>query len=204
MTSSSRDKWNARYQARRPEVETPSEVLRQLDPYLPRAGRALDVAGGAGRNAIWLARRGLDVTLCDISPVGLQLATRRAEAAGVALKTREIDLENEDFPGGPWDLIVSVLYLWRPLLRKSVEQLAPGGVLAVIQPTRANLQRHPKPPLEYLLAEGELAALAEPLAILHYSEGWQVDGRHDAVLVARKPGAGMNELLPSACYPAPH
>ena len=63
MTSASRDKWNARYQARGATDDEPSHVLRRLTEYLPTTGRALDVAGGAGRNAIWLARHGLDVTV---------------------------------------------------------------------------------------------------------------------------------------------
>ena len=43
----------------------------------------VDIAGGAGANALWLARRGLDVTLADISPVGLALAEDECRARGV-------------------------------------------------------------------------------------------------------------------------
>ena len=82
---------------------------------MPRAGRAIDLAGGTGRHGIWLAERGLDVTIADISPVGLEVARQRAAEAGVTIQTLEVDLETSPFPAGPWDLIVSVCYLWRPL-----------------------------------------------------------------------------------------
>ncbi|MCO6456651.1 MAG: class I SAM-dependent methyltransferase, partial [Pirellulaceae bacterium] len=139
--------------------------------------------------------------LCDISPVALELAERRARAAGLPLRTCECDLElacdptyrqdtaGATLPAGPWDLILSVLYLHRPLLPMLVGQLAAGGTLVVIQPTRTNLERRAKPPAEYLLEDGELPRLAEGLEVLHYEEGWLADGRHDAVLVARKPPA---------------
>ena len=185
MNSDSRTKWNARHQAAAHVDDTPSQVLVRLDPLLPRTGRALDVAGGRGRHALWLARRGLDVTLSDISEVGLELASLRTERSGTRLDTRRVDLEHESFPAGPWDLIVSVLYLWRPLFPAFREQLSPGGMLVVIQPTIKNLQRHAKPPADYLLAEGELRRLAGDLEVVDYEEGWLDDGRHDAVLVAR-------------------
>lgn len=213
MSASDREKWDARYRAAgQPldstdanppayEQDQPSSVLVALDAWLPRRGRALDVAGGAGRHALWLARRGLDVTLCDISPVALELAQRRARAAGLSLRTWQCDLElacqpecprdldGAILPTGPWDLILSVLYLQRPLFPVLIRQLAAEGTLVVIQPTRTNLDRRAKPPAEYLLEDGELPRLAEGLEILHHEEGWLADGRHDAVLVARRPQA---------------
>ena len=74
-----RQKWDAKYAAAEEIPREPSAVLRSLEKLLPRCGRALDVAGGAGRNAIWLAKRGLDVTIADVSPRGLALACERAK-----------------------------------------------------------------------------------------------------------------------------
>jgi len=187
MPDFDRQKWNAKYAASVAAPREPSAVLIALDQYLPRRGRALDVPGGAGRNGIWLAQRGLDVTIADISTIGLGLARQRAAEAGVPVETVEIDLEQQPSPAGPWDLIVSVCYLQRLLFAAYEAALAPGGTLAIVQPTRTNLERHAKPPMDYMLENGELPRLARGLEIVHYDEGWLADDRHDAVLVARKP-----------------
>ncbi|MCU0880341.1 MAG: class I SAM-dependent methyltransferase [Pirellulaceae bacterium] len=187
MSQFDREKWNAKY--RDPEFGSrePSAVLVGLAGYLPARGRALDLAGGAGRHGIWLAGRGLDVTIADISPVGLARARERAAERGVAIETLETDLEDGPFPAGPWDLVVSVCFLGTRQLPAIAAALAPGGTLIVIQPTKTNLERHDKPPEAFLLNDGELPGLVEGLlSIVHYEEGWQADGRHDAVLVARK------------------
>jgi len=186
MSDLDRQKWDRKYAEGDPVPREPSAVLLGLDRYLPQTGRALDVAGGSGRHGIWLTGRGLDVTIADVSPVGLALARERAAAAGVRLTTLEADLEAGEFPPGPWDLIVSVCYLWRPIYAVYPRVLLPGGILAVVQPTVRNLERHDKPPAGFLLEEGELPKLVTGLEVLHYEEGWLADGRHDAALVARR------------------
>ncbi|HMC12402.1 MAG TPA: class I SAM-dependent methyltransferase [Pirellulaceae bacterium] len=187
MSLFDRQKWDAKYAAEDVPRE-PSAVLQGLAPLLPMKGKALDIAGGAGRNAIWLAQRGLNVTIADVSPRGLEIASERAKEAAVRITPLPADLEKGPFPAGPWDLILSVCYLWRPLFAIYPQVLAPGGLLVVIQPTKKNLDRHPKPPAGFLLNDGELPGLVSGLEILHYAEGWQADGRHDAVVVARKSG----------------
>src|SRR5205814_5476112 len=77
MSTEDRTRWDARYQAAAP-ARRPAAFLTALEGELPRSGRALDVAGGAGRNALWLARRGLEVTLVDIAPSALALARAAA------------------------------------------------------------------------------------------------------------------------------
>jgi hypothetical protein len=188
MSDFDRQKWNAKYADASFAPREPSAGLVALASFLPRCGRALEVAGGAGRHSIWLASRGLDVTIADISAVGLAQARERAAEAGVMIRTLETDLQEAPFPAGPWDLIVSVCYLWRPIYAAYPATLASGGILVVIQPTKKNLERHDKPPADFLLEEGELPRLVQGLEIVHYEEGWLADDRHDAVLVARRTG----------------
>lgn len=199
-----RNRWDARYRERGPEARDPAPFVRSLDAVLPRGDggarrpAALDVAGGAGRHAIWLARRGLDVTLADFSPVALDLARQAAVAAGVALRTLEVDLETAPLPASAFDLILSVDFLYRPLFAAFPGALAPGGLLVVAHPTRSNLARHPHPSARFLLDDGELPRLARGLAVVRYEEGW-FDDRHEARLVARKasaldPGPGLPPL----------
>jgi len=189
MSADDRVKWDARYRSAGALAREPSTFLRSLDALLPRpsaATRALDVAGGDGRNAVWLARRGYGVTVADVSPVGLDLARASAAAAGVSLRLVEIDLECEPLPSGPFALIVSFNFLWRPLFRAFPSALAPGGMLVYLQPTRTNLTRHPTPSVHHLLDDGELRGLVVGLEVVRYEEGW-FDDRHEARLVARKP-----------------
>ncbi|MEO8497449.1 MAG: class I SAM-dependent methyltransferase [Planctomycetota bacterium] len=188
MSEDDRLRWNEKYRLGEQASSEPSRLLTELDSLLPSSGRAIDVAGGVGRNAIWLARRGLEVIDADASEVALQIAEVRAAEAGVSLATQRIDLEAEPFPPGPWNLIVSVHFLWRPLFDIFPAVLAPGGTLVCIHPTRTNLQRHPKPSARHLLDDGELPRLVKDLSVIHYEEGWLAEGRHEAVLVARAVG----------------
>ncbi len=188
-----RERWDARYRSRTDHDTRPSSFLISLDDVLPRgagaparAPRALDVAGGTGRNAVWLARRGLEVTLADVSPVALGLARSAAYAAGVTLRLVEVDLESGSLPPGPFDLIVSIDFLCRPLLAVFPTALGPGGLLVYAQATRRNLERHAHPSARFLLAEGELRTLVAGLEVRGYEEGW-FDDRHEARLLARRP-----------------
>jgi hypothetical protein len=152
-----------------------------------KAGRS-PIGGGTGRHTLWLARRGLDVTLADIFPVALEIAQADAVSQGVPLRTLLIDLEAEPFPAGPWDLIVITDFLWRPLFGVLPTVLAPGGWLVVEHPTDSNLRRHSRPGPRHLLRDGELPRLVRGLEVMLTEEGWTEEGRHEARLIARRPG----------------
>ena len=187
MSAEDLAKWNARYADPDGPSREPSVLLTQRADELPRSGRALDLAGGGGRHSIWLAQHGLDVTLADISPAGLAIAAERAAEAGVSINTLPVDFQTDPFPPGPWNLIISFNFLYRPLLPTIPFVLAPGGLFLMVQPTRTNLQRHHKPPAAFLLEDGELPGLVAGLEIVRYEEGWLAEGRHDACLLARRP-----------------
>jgi SAM-dependent methyltransferase len=186
MAAGDRERWNARYREEE-RAEAPSRFVVDLDAWLPQAGRALDVAGGPGRHALWLARRGLDVTLADVSDVALARAAEAARAEGLALRTVRADLEGGALPAGPWDVVLCTYFLHRPLYAAFAAALAPGGLLAVAHPTRTNLERHARPGPEHVLEDGELPALVRGLELLQYDEGWRESGRHEAHLLARRP-----------------
>jgi SAM-dependent methyltransferase len=185
MPAGDRERWNERY-AGEAETPPPSPFLVSLDDLLPRAGRALDVAGGSGRNALWLARRGLEVTLADVSDVALARAERAAATAGLRLATLRIDLEACPPPPGPWDLVVCTYFLHRPLLAALPDVLAPGGLLVVAHATRTNLTRFARPGPDHVLEDGELPGLVRGLELLRSDEGWLEGGRHEARVVARR------------------
>ncbi len=114
-------------------------------------GRALDLATGEGRNAIWLAEVGWSVTAVDFSQAGLARAKELAKEAGAergeVLDITWIcgDLMTMDLPVGAFDLVLmSYLHLpsydRRTLVRKAATAVAPGGVLLVIGHDATNLE----------------------------------------------------------------
>ena len=186
MSDADREKWDRRYRDAVPVADRPSADLLSLAEMLPRTGRALDVAAGRGQNAIWLARRGLETTALDISPVALDLIRERSAQAVVTIATIESDLETTPLPDGPWDLIVAMNFLLRPLFEQFPGVLSPGGLLLFVQPTVRNLECNPKPSARFLLEEQELLALVRGLEVLDYREAWTNDQRHEARVLARR------------------
>jgi SAM-dependent methyltransferase len=131
-----------------------------------------------------LAARGWEVTVVDVSDVALQLATDRARELDLVLTTMLGDLSIDSVPGGPWDLVMVFHYLDRELLPRIESVLKPEGLLVGALATATNLERHDRPPLPYLLEDGELPSLLGELEMLEYEESWLND-RHDARFVAR-------------------
>lgn len=186
MSKADFERWQARY-ARAGSSEPVDPFLIEIEELLPTRGKALDVAGGAGRHAIFLARRGLDVTLADISPLGLELAQRRARAAGVAITTLALDFEQASLPAGPFGLILCTSYLpARRLWEEMVNRLDPEGRLVFVQPTITNLQRHSHPGRRVLIEPGQLETMVASLGLkpIRIEEGWDASGRHTARLLA--------------------
>jgi tellurite methyltransferase len=187
MSAEERDRWNARYREAGAAARAPARFLLSVSDLVPRQGRALDIGGGSGRNALWLARRGLDVTIVDIAEQGLALARAAAQEQGLAVRTVCADLERDPLPSGPWDVVLVFYFLLRSLLPSLSTALAPGGLLVLAHPTATNLQIHDRPPRRFLLENRELLTLLPGLEPVLYREGWSEDGRYEAQIVARRP-----------------
>lgn len=187
MSEADRLKWNTRYAQDSAPAE-PSSLITALDAELPRTGSALDLGGGTGRHALWLAKRGLSLTIADISERANAIAEQAARKAGVHLRVINLDIDTQPIPEGPWDLLFSFHFLWRPMFTIAPIILNPGGILVFVQPTLKNLERHSKPGADFLVAEGEIRELVlqNKLEILRYDEGWLSEGRHEVRLIARK------------------
>ena len=154
MSTEDRQKWDQIHRGRGFFPTSPSSLLTAKADYLPapdHAARAIDIAGGSGRHALWMAEHGFDATLLDISEVGLQIAREEADARGLHIATVCADLEEQPLPTGPWHVILSFHYLQRSLITQFATQLAPGGVLFFVQPTVRNLERHDRPSQRFLL-----------------------------------------------------
>ncbi len=179
-----KEKWNRLWAERGHATTGHTGFLDRVQHLLPERGRALDLAGGAGRNATWLAARGLDVRICDIAEQGLALARTLADERGVKLHTELRDVEALGPPPGPWDLVLVVHFLHRPIF--DALELSPGGILVFVQPTERNLERHERPSRRFLLQEGELRGLLGSYRVLHFEEDWGAEGRHEARVVAQR------------------
>ncbi len=136
--------WDERHAAREPiESHEPDPTLADVAGALA-PGRALDLAAGDGRNAIWLAARGWDVTAVDFSAVALERAAASADAAGVAVRWVNADLLEWRPEPRSFDL-VALMFLHLPpderrtVYAAAVEAVAPGGRLLVVGHDRANL-----------------------------------------------------------------
>lgn len=181
---SDRDHWNERY-AERPWPTDPSPWLVENAHLLATQGRALDIAGGTGRNAMWLAARGWDVTITDVSDVAIDIASAHATTCDLAVNTVVTDLADGSLPAGPWDAIMLFHYLDRALFPTFQGLLRTGGIVIGSLATVTNLERNERPPLPYLLNEGELPGLIGGLELVGYDESWD-NGHHDARFVARR------------------
>lgn len=170
-----RARWDEKYRGRLGRERKPADpfVVACLDQFA-RAGEtgtvhALDLACGAGRHALELARRGYRVAAWDVSPVGLELLQRAAAESALALDTRAVDLLDPALELAPeFDLVCVVDFLDRPLWQRLRELVRPGG--HVIARTFTGHWPGPRPPRQYRLAPGELEAGLAGLETLRVEE----------------------------------
>ncbi len=175
-----RQVWEERYAARRGGAGTGS-TLHELAEDVPSEflvahaellhGRVLDVAAGAGRNALFLARRGCIVEAFDISFAGLRLACAAAKSEGLQLLPVQADLETFPLPTDRYDAALNIRYLQRSLFVPLQRAVRPGGL--ILFETFLVDQRefcHPRNPA-FLLQRGELRVAFSDCEILAYEEG---------------------------------
>ena len=117
-------------------------VVAELQDLPP--GRALDVAAGEGRNAVWLAARGWQVTAVDFSAVGLDKGRQLAQARGVTVDWVQANVLDYQPEAAAFQLVLVAYLQLREaeldgVLRRAATALAPGGVLLVVGHDVANL-----------------------------------------------------------------
>lgn len=123
------------YASDRPSFDqNPSALLIEAIEGRP-PGRALDVAMGQGRNALFLAQRGWAVTGFDVSETGLSVARANASKAGVALNAVNSGIEDFDYGTAQWDLVALIYVPASAYDASAIATLAgalkPGGLLVI-------------------------------------------------------------------------
>jgi len=153
------DEWNERYRSREEIASDPAPLLvdaaRELQP-----GRALDLACGAGRNALWLASHGWDVVAVD----GASEAIRIVHEHAAGMDARVIDLEDGaplPFDDESFDLVCILYYLHRPLFAEAKRIVKRGGTVVCAVKMTGTYRGRP----------GELAQHFEDFEVLRSSEG---------------------------------
>lgn len=137
--------WDERYKT--PDLIWTAEpnqfLVRETSDLSP--GRAIDLACGEGRNAIWLAERGWDTTGVDFSPVGLEKAREFSERRGTKVQWVEADLNEWEPTPNSYDLVLLAYVqlpsvMRSPLHRKAFTAVKPGGRLLIIAHDSTNLR----------------------------------------------------------------
>lgn len=202
MSQSDRDKWNQRYrEGAYATRKHPSALLVEWLPRLEsemRPGKAVDIACGNGRNAIFLARRGWQVDAVDISEVALSALAEMASADDLRIACLQADLEGdlkrarEFLPPDRYDLAIMMRYTNLPMIAVAGSALAAGGYLLAEAHLLTDADvvgpRNPR----FRVAPGALHDAATGLEIVTYREGIIADPDRRSValaqLVARRTG----------------
>jgi SAM-dependent methyltransferase len=185
--------WDKRYRLKEhaaSDLEAgPTPLLIETAARL-KPGRALDLACGAGRNALWLAERGWEVAAADGAQTAIEILRSRALQLGVKIAGVVVDLEIGEFEIQPahWDLIAICYYLQRNLFDPAKRGVVPGGILISI----VHLNEPGEADGPFRLRPGEHEKYFAGWELLHLREGKAIDPAHRRAvseIVARRPVA---------------
>ncbi|HVE57786.1 MAG TPA: methyltransferase domain-containing protein [Pyrinomonadaceae bacterium] len=181
--------WDARYAHGKYSSAEPHKLLIELAEKV-KAGKALDLACGTGRHAIFLAEKGWRVTAVDNSAVGIEIARQRATEKALEIDFCAADLEKGEFQieENAYDLICDFYYLQRDLFAAMKKGVKPDGIIIAT----IHIYGEGEDAGRFLLREGELKEFFNDFEILHYHETPQTDtdaGEHHrrtAEIIAKK------------------
>lgn len=165
----------------------PAKLLVDFVGLLPK-GKALDLAMGEGRNALYMASQGFDVEGVDKNEEAVKTCLSSAKARGLKLIVRTVDLEKYQIHPVHYDLIICFYYLQRNLIPQIRRALKPGGMVMYETFLIDNHLQfgHPKH-REYCFEHNELLNFFRDFRVLFYHEG-MIEGRTIAAqIIAQKP-----------------
>lgn len=188
-----RAQWEKRHAAPPGGPPEPMGVLRQFDHLLPSTGRALDLACGAGGNALYLARLGLDTVGWDYAPSAVRNLAALADGLPLVAELRDVIASPPT--GSTFDVICVGHFLERALCPAIAAALRPGGLLYYQTFVRERVAPVGPSSGKFLLAPNELLTLFPDLLVRAYRDEGQVGDpergvRNVAQLVVQAPVAG--------------
>ena len=168
---------------------SPNPFLESILPEISR-GSALDVACGSGRDAVFMASAGFQVTGIDHLPDAIAFAqtlSTRYLPPTESIRLIAADLDETQFVER-YDLVTCFFYLNRTFLRRLKDLINPGGSFVMETFTSVNRETHGKPRSEkFVLQPNELLGLLDGFEVLRYEEDWHAD-RHTAQIWALRSG----------------
>jgi tellurite methyltransferase len=186
MSLKDKDKWNSKYKDNEYITgKEPSDWLRTNICLLAKNGKALDIAGGEGRNSVFAASNGYDVICLDISENGLRKAQALAQEKNTKITTVLVDLDSGALKENEYDLVLCFNFLDRNLFSGIRKTLKSGGLLFYETFTLDHLE-HSSFKKEWVLEANELLHEFSGFRILRYQEVNQ-NSKAFASMVAQKP-----------------
>jgi SAM-dependent methyltransferase len=155
-------------------------------PSFPNAGTALDLAGGLGRHALWLASKNWQVTVVDVSPVAIGKVSRAANQLNLSLDVFAEDAAEYEFGLARFDLVILFYHFDRKLFPKIVSALRPGGLVICKMAVKWSSEIASKAKDEIALARNELVSLLAELHVVTHEER-PIRDRGVVQFVGRKP-----------------
>jgi SAM-dependent methyltransferase len=147
-----------------------SAYRRFVDQSFPNAGVALDLAGGLGRHALWLASRNWQVSVVDLSDVAIEKLSQAALKLNVKLDLFTLDAAEYKFEPTRFDLIVLFFHVDRNLFPKIFLSLNPGGLLICKAHLRWDAVERLAPVSTDPLYRNELVSLVPLLHVMYHKE----------------------------------
>ena len=179
------NKWDERYA--RDRSEKPAErIVKEAAAMLP-PGTALDIASGPGRNSVYLAQGGWQVTAIDFSAVAIEQL--QAMNPGIKAVVADLEVRQVEFGEGQYDLVIDTYYLWRPLFASIQRSVKPNGCFAAALPAVDDDPTVTPMNPAYLISPDELAASFAGWEFLVWRREKQAGKRLVCELLARKPNA---------------
>jgi SAM-dependent methyltransferase len=192
--------WDERFAEAEPVYgELPNAYLRAQSLRLPPACKILVPGDGYGRNGIWLANQGFQVSTVDLSPVGVARARQSAQAAGLKMSIEQADLSSWTWPVAEFDAVASIFLHLPPEVRprihaKLLGALKPGGLLIIEAFTPAQLRHSSGGPKQVeLLCSAEI--LRKDFAAAEVLELQEVQVELDEGHMHRGPAAVVRGLF---------
>jgi SAM-dependent methyltransferase len=194
---SENERWETRFRAPGYAFgKEPNGLLKSQAHRLPRAGSALSVADGEGRNGVWLAEQGLDVTTIDFSPTGVEKARALAAERGVKLRTELADVMAWQWPSEAYDVIAGIFIQFvtpaeRERLFANIKRALKSGGLLILQgyrPEQLKYRTGGPQNVEQLYTRALLQSAFGHMAELEIRE-------HDSAINEGSSHVGMSALI---------
>jgi SAM-dependent methyltransferase len=167
--------WDQKYQQEMTSLTKPDPFFllgykQFVEDLFPNAGVVLDLAGGLGRHALWLASKGWQVSVVDISEVAINRLSRTALQLNLSLDLFALAATEFGFEPEQFDLIVLFYHLDRNLCERIVSALKPGGVLICKTSLRWDFDETSTPTGTDSLQRNEILSLVPELSVMYHKE----------------------------------